>query len=224
MIHAEIAEDAAVEAEAGFARIPVVHPLPPGVVRRLTGVLVFQLEGEDRDSVEHKNHIHALLRIRAVIPLPVHVDPVGSILRGGGPIEGGFRLEITDAERNAAVPEAVTQHRKKPVHIAGVVEGEAELPLRVVFVHRLEPRPLLRLGTPDEIDKSVRVQCEGRVVDVRPLRVPARGREQRGLYVGFKAFFGGVHLLFSRFLFLGTRFFSVVIITKLNFSFFKQFF
>ena len=85
--------------------------------------------------------------------------------------------------------EAVPQHRHKPVHVAGVVEGRAELPHRVDPVGVLEPRPCLRLGLPDEINQSIDKQPRFRVVNVRALRVAARRGQKRRLDVGLKPLF-----------------------------------
>ncbi len=50
MIHAEITQDTLVELEANLPRVPVIHPLPLGVVHGLPGVLVFQCKSKDRNT------------------------------------------------------------------------------------------------------------------------------------------------------------------------------
>ena len=87
MVDAEVGEDPLVELEAYLTRVAVVHPLSLRVVHRLTGVLVLQLESEDRDAVEHKHHVHGLLCVGGVVPLPVAFHGVCCVELGCGLVQ-----------------------------------------------------------------------------------------------------------------------------------------
>ena len=151
VVHTEKAQDALVELEADFPLIPVIHPLPLRVVHVLASILVFQFKGKDGNAVQDKHHIHAFPGISAVIPLPVNCNVVFGILRCRRLVQGGFRLEIADAEGDSPVLEPVAQHMDQAVHVTGIVEGRTELPHGIDLVGVGKPRPLFGLGLLDEV-------------------------------------------------------------------------
>ena len=68
-------------------------------------------------------------------------------------------------------------------HVAGVIECQTELLLRIHSVHVDEALPGLRLAVLDEADQRVREQAPFRVVHIRVARIAARGRpEERGTH------------------------------------------
>ena len=191
VVHGEEAQYAPVELEADFPGVPVNHPLPPGVLRRLPGVRVFQLEGEHGNAVHRQHQIHRIVALGRIEPLAVAADAVFPIQRRRRPVQRGLRLKIAHAEGNAPVLEPVPQHRDEAVHLAGIAERRAELPNGVHLVRVLKPRPRLRLGALNEADQRVRKQPQLRVVDIVVARVAAFG-PQGGGDVVFEALFGGV--------------------------------
>ena len=189
-IHAEVGQDALVELEADLPRVAVVHPLALGIVHRLAGVLVFQLEGKHRDAVDGQHHVHAVVGVSGIEPLAVAGDLIGRVLLRRHLVQAGLRPEITDAKAHAPVLEAVAQHLQQPVHITGSVEGKAELPLRLRLVLHDEARPLLRLGLLHKAHQRLHEQPQLGIIGVMVSCIPARGRQQKVRDIHFKAFFG----------------------------------
>ncbi len=192
-IDAEIPEDAAVEAEAGLFRVAVLAPLTHCVLDVLSLELVLQFEGEQRDAVDPEEHVHAqLFRFSAVMPLADAVEDVLPVVRRVRFVETGFRHEITDAEGDPAVLEAVAQDVQHAVHIACVIERETEFLFGIGRVHVPEALPRLRLGPLNEVDQRPGVERKLRIVRVRRLRIPARGGDEERLDVALKALFSSV--------------------------------
>ena len=196
VIHAEIGKNTLVELEAKLPRVAVIHPLPLGVVHRLSGVLVFQLKGEHRDAVEHQHHIHALFRISREIPLAVALDGVCRPLGGRRLIQGRFRLKIAHPKTQSAMLETVAQDREQTFRLAGGVERRAEFPHRVHLIGVFKTRPFLGLGALNKVDQGMHIEPLFRVIGIRALGISARRGEKEGFYIRFKAFFGGNHSSF----------------------------
>lgn len=171
MVYGEVAQDTLVEPDAEFPGVPVVHPLPHRVVCGLAGVLVFQLQGEHGDAVDRQHHVHALVDRGGIEPLSVAGDLVGSVQGSGRGMQLRFWLEIADLEGDAPVFEPVVQHMDQPVHLAGVVKGQAELPRGVHLVPVDEPQPLPGLGPLHEPDQRVREQPQFSVVHIPTPRI-----------------------------------------------------
>ena len=120
MIDAEECKHAGIEAETYLPRVAVKAPLALGVGYILPRVLVFQFESENGYAIDRYHHIHRLFAVGGIVPLAVEGDLVGGVLFEGGGVESRFGLEIAHAEGYPPVFEAVSQHRKHAVHIAGV--------------------------------------------------------------------------------------------------------
>ena len=192
VVHGEEAQNALVELEADLPRVPIVHPLPHGVVHVLPRVGVLQLKGEHGDAVDGQHHVHALVGLSGIEPLPVAGDLVLPILFRGQGVQLRLRLEIAHPKPNAPVLEPVPQHMDKPIGLAGAVEGQTELPLRVHTVGVGEPRPGLGLGFLHESDQRLGEQPQPGVVHVLVPGVPARRGQPKGGDIVLKPFFGGV--------------------------------
>ena len=190
-INAEVAQNALVELETDLPWVAVVHPLAFGVVHGLAGVLVFQLEGEHRDTVDGQHHVHAVVGVGGIEPLAVAGDLIGRVLLRRRLVQAGLRPEIADAKAHAPVLEAVAQHLQQPVHMASCFKGLTELPLRLRLVLHDEARPLLWVGLLHEAHQRLREQPQLGIIGVMVSRVPARRREQEIRDIHFKAFFGG---------------------------------
>ena len=191
MVNGKVTQNALVEAEADFARVPVIHPLGLGVVHGLPRVLVLQFKGKDGDAVQDQHHVHTFVGVSAVEPLAVTGGMVLGILRGSRLVQGGFGPEIADPEGDAAMLEAVAQHGDKPVHVAGVVERSAELPDCIDLVGVLKPRPFFRLGSLDEADQGIDIQPQLRVISICAFDITTRRGQERCFDIRFKAFFIG---------------------------------
>ena len=107
-------------------------------------------------------------------------------------VQGGFRHEIADVKMNSAMLEAMAQHIEDSIHITGVIESCAELPLRIHRVHVHETLPGLRLAILNEAQEDIRIQAELRIIGVIAMGITARRRQEEGLYIALKAFLGGI--------------------------------
>ena len=106
-----------------------------------------------------------------------------------GFIQGGFRHEVAHPEGNAPVLEAVAQHIQHAHHIAGIVERDAELALRVDGIHADKALPSLGLGGLHKVNQGGRVQAQFRVVGILTLSIaPCCGQEEC-FNIAFKALF-----------------------------------
>ena len=191
VVNGEVAQNPFVELETDFARVAVIHPLPLGVIDGLPGVLIFQFKGKYGNTVEHEHHIHTLFTVRAVVPLTVNSDMVARVLRRRRLIQGGFGLEVADAEGDAAVLEAVAEHMEQARHVAGIVERVAELFDGVDLVGIRKPRPLLGLCLLDKVNQGIDEQPELWIVGIFAFDITAVRREQSRFNISFKAFFVG---------------------------------
>lgn len=191
-IHAEEGENPLVELEADLLRVPVLLPLLLRVLHALPHELVFQLEGKDRDAVDRQEQIHAVPIVGAVMPLPDAVKDILPVVLCVGLIQAGFRQKVAHPKADAPVLEAVAQHVEHAVHVAGVVEGQTELPLRVYGVHIHKALPGPGLAVLNEADQGVLVQPQLRVVAVLTMGKPAFRRQEEGFNIAFKAFFCGI--------------------------------
>ena len=124
------------------------------------------------------------------MPLPDAMEDVLPIAYHVRLVQRGFGHEVADAEADTPVLEAVTQHVEQAFHVAGVVEGDEELPLRIDGVHVGEALPLPRLGGLDEAQQRIREQPQLRVIGIRALRIASLGGEEERLDVALKALFG----------------------------------
>ena len=193
MIHAEIGQNALVELEAKFPRVAVIHPLPLGVVRRLTGVLVFQFKGEYRDAIEHQHHIHTLFRIGGEVPLAIALDGVCRPLGSRRLIQGRLRLKIAHPKTQSTVLETVAQDAEQPLRLAGRIKRRAELPHRVHLIGVFKSCPLLWLSAPNKVNQGIHIKPLLGVIGVCTLGISARRGEKEGFYIRFKTLFGGDH-------------------------------
>lgn len=175
-IHAEEGKNPLVELEAELPGVPVLLPLLLRVLHALPRELVLQLEGKDRDAVDRQKHVHTVPVVGAVVPLPDAVKNILPVVLSVGLIQAGLRQKVAHPEADAPVLEAVAQHVEHAVHVAGVVEGQAELPFRVhrVHIHKALPGP--GLAVLNEADQGVLVQPQLRVVAVLTMGKPACGR------------------------------------------------
>ena len=136
----------AVQAEAIFARVAAVHPLHFGVVDTLAGQLVFQLQRHHRDTVDRQHHIHAVVVFVGVMPLADALADVLLVVAVRGGVQGGFRLEIADAEFHAAITEPVAQHRNQAIGVHRVLKGFIKFALRFHLALAHKPLPGDGLG------------------------------------------------------------------------------
>ena len=98
------------ELEQGFPRVAIPLVLGNGVLERLFGETVLQLEGEDRQPIDEQHHIQRPLGVvPAVAKLAGDAEPVLAkaalgrlVVGGGGAVE---QLEVV-----GAVPDAVAEH------------------------------------------------------------------------------------------------------------------
>ena len=86
---------------------------------------------------------------------------------------------------------AVAQYGDKPVAVAGVVEGSAELLFGVNRVLIDETRPLLWLRSLNEVNKRVHIKTESGIIGVLAFGVAAVWGEEGAFNVFLKAFFCG---------------------------------
>ena len=191
-VNTEERQDALVELEADFTRVAVGLPLLLGVFHILAGELVLQLKGKHGNTVDRQQHIHRVIVHRAVMPLADAMEDVLLIVGGIGFIQGGFRHEVAHPEGNAPVLEAVAQHIQHAHHIAGIVERDAELALRVDGIHADKALPGLGLGGLHKADQGGGVQAQLRVEGIVAMGVAARGRQEEGLNIALKALFGRI--------------------------------
>ena len=190
VVYTEVAQNALVELEAYLARVAVVHPLSFGVIHGLTGVLILQLKRKYGYAVKDNHHIHGVLVVCGVVPLSVNLGNILCEQRCVCLVKTGFRLEIAYAEGNTPVLKAVTQYGDKPVAVAGVVEGSAELLFRVNRVLIDETRPLLWLRSLNEVNKRVHIKTERGIIGVLAFGVAAVRGEEGAFDVFLKALFG----------------------------------
>ena len=66
----EVCQNALIKAKYRFLGIAVVCPLLFCVIHGLSCQLVFQFDGDDRDAVDGKEHINAVLVLLRIMPLP----------------------------------------------------------------------------------------------------------------------------------------------------------
>ena len=85
--------------------------------------------------------------------------------------------------------EAVAQHMEQARHVAGIVEGVAELFNGVDLVGIRKPRPLLGLCPLDKVNQRIDEQPELWIICIFTFDISARRREQSRFDIGFKAFF-----------------------------------
>ena len=109
-------------------------------------------------------------------------------------VESRFGAEITDAEGNAPVLEAVAEDIHQSVHLTGVVEGGNELPDRLAATDFFKAFPLSRLCPLNEGNEGIDIQAGLRVIAVGRLGISALCGNEEGFYIRFKAFFGGVYV------------------------------
>lgn len=97
----------AVELEAGLAWVAAMAPLVYRTVDVLAGELVLELYADHGDAVDVENHVHRLVAARSEVELADAAACVHGVALAGGLVEAGFRLEVRDLERDAAVLEPV---------------------------------------------------------------------------------------------------------------------
>ena len=195
----------AVELEAGLVWVTVMTPLVYRIVDVLAGELVLELYADHGDAVDVEDHVQSLVAARREVELADAAACVHGIALAGGLVEAGFRLEVRDLERDAAVLEPVLQDVHDAVRVDVVLEHLRELEGGVGVTYALEPLPALRLGGLDEAHERGNVDAaprQGRVspVDqlpvlavyveqrllVRALEIAALGRAEEGLNVFLK--------------------------------------
>ena len=192
-VHGHEDQHPAAEAETGFPGVAGGLPLDDAVAYILTAQLVLELDGHDRDPVDGQHHVHAVAVIRRVVPLPDALAGVGLVFLDQFLVEGGLRPEEADAEVDAPVLEAVTQHIDKAVLDHLVIEALEEALFRVVSALPDEPLPHLGLGPLHEVHQRVEIH---RLFDGGPVaRIGDRGPAALGggqprLNVGLEVLFG----------------------------------
>ena len=194
VINAEIRQHTAVEAETHLTRVTVVHPLAFRVLHVLSGVLVFEFQRDHRNAVEHQRHIHGVFVVGGIIPLPDAVADIFTVECGCHLIESRFGSEITDAEGNAPVLEAVAEDIHQSVHFTGIVEGGDELLDRLAGADFFKAFPLSRLCPLHEGNEGIDIQAGLRIIAVGCLGISSLSGYEEGFYIRFKAFFGGVYI------------------------------
>ena len=109
VVHGEV-HDAAAELEEQLARVAVALVLLDGVLDRLLGQAVLQLEGGDRQAVDEQAEVERELRlVAAVAELAGDAEAVRRVALGGLGVAGrGRAVEEVDVVR--AVLDAVAQH------------------------------------------------------------------------------------------------------------------
>ena len=178
MIYGKVAQDPFVELEADLTGIPVIHPLPFGIVYCLAGVLVLQFKGKDRNAVQYEHHVHTFLCIGTEKPLPVAGYMIFGIQGCSSLVQRGFRLEVADPEGNAPMFEAMTQNRDKTAHIAGIIEGNAEFALGIDLICILEASPFLGLSLLDEVNQGMGIESELWIIGIGAFNISASRREE----------------------------------------------
>ena len=150
--------DAVAEAEAFLTRVAVGLPLDDAVADVLSAKLVLEFDGHDGYAVDGQHHVHAVAVLRRVVPLADALAGVRLVLFRQVVVEGGFGLEVADAEVDAPVLEAVAQDMDEAVLGHLVLEALVEALLRVAVGLFYESFPVLRLGPLHEVHQRVDVQ------------------------------------------------------------------
>ena len=147
VVHREV-DDAAAELEQQLARVAVALVLLDGVVDRLLGEAVLQLEGGDRQAVDEQRQVERELRlVAAVAQLAGDAEAVRA-RSARPPSRCPARRAVEQVEVVRAVLDAIAQHID---HAAlgdlALQPGEELAPGRAVVVEVAAPRRP-RLGRP----------------------------------------------------------------------------
>ena len=143
-----------VEPESRLLRIPVEHPLALCIVDALTCKLVLKLYSHYRDTVHRKHHVHAVIILLGIVPLPDALAYVLSVVLHGKVIKRGFRLKVAHPEIYAAVLESMSEHADKAVVFNGILKGTVEFLLRIGVALLLKALPCDRLRILYKLDQS----------------------------------------------------------------------
>ncbi len=146
MVNAKVAQNTLVKLETDFPWVAVIHPLRFGVINILPGVLVFQLKGKHRYTIDGQHHINRIMALHRIKPLTITGDFILRIQISVFLIQARFRLEITYFESYAPVLETVPQNIQQTVSIAGIVKGQTKLFLRLHLILINKSGPGLGLG------------------------------------------------------------------------------
>ena len=172
-------------------RITVVLILPDRILDVLPVERVLELGREDRDAVQEEREVETLLTLLAEAELAHDGEEVGCVEALQLLVEATRRPEICQPELAARILDAVSEHveRSPPLDLAREPAEEARL--HVARVVLLEPLPLSRLGSQEEVDDVGWDQAEATVVVLRrapvvaarhqPIAVPGRQLE-RSIY------------------------------------------
>ena len=197
-IHGKEGQDTVVQPKSRLPRIAVIHPLCFAVVDALAGQLILQLDGNDRDAIDRQHHIHTVLVLAGIVPLPDALADILLIVSDRRLIEGGFRLEITDLEVHATMLETVAQNRHQAILLDGILKTLIELAVHIRIALPLKPLPHDGLGFLHKTNQRPDIQrhIHGRPIPrVIRLLIAARRRNQEFLYIRFKLFLIFCHLI-----------------------------
>ena len=147
-----------VEPESRLLRIPVEHPLAFCIVYALTCKLVLKLYGHHRDTVHRKHHVHAVIILLGIVPLPDTLAYVLSVVLHGKVIKRRYRLKVAHPEIYAAVLETMSEHADKTVVFNGILKSTVELLFRIGVTLLLKALPCDRLRILYESNQRGKVQ------------------------------------------------------------------
>ena len=154
--------------------------------------MVFQLNGHHWNTVDSQHHVHTVVILTGVVPLPDTLANILAVVLHGYIVQGGLRLEVAHPELNPPVLEPVAQDADQPVVLHGVLKGPVEFHLRVGAALLLEPLPLDGLGGLDKSHQRSQIQRQlrrGPVACVCVLLPAAGGGNQEGFNILFQLFF-----------------------------------
>ena len=174
VVHGEV-HDAAAELEELLARVAVALVLLDGVLDRLLGEAVLQLEGGDRQAVDEQAQVERALRlVAAVAELARDAEAVRR-----RSARRPWRCPARACRRTASrvvrpVLDAVAQHVDGAALADLALEPRQELPARRSVLFELQALERLRLRLDEEGEQLADVDAVLAVVVVGPAAEPAR--------------------------------------------------
>ena len=152
-VYGKESKDAAVQFEAVFSWVTVVHPLHLGIVDGLTRQLILQFKRDDGNAVDGQHHIHTVFVVVGIVPLPDTLADILLIVLVDGSVQRRFRLEIADTEFHTTITETMPQHRNQAVSVNGILKCFIEFLLRLTFALTQKALPCNRLRNLHKLQK-----------------------------------------------------------------------
>ena len=194
----KVSQDALVETEHRLLGITIICPLLFCFIHGLSRQLILKFYGDNRDAIEGKQHINAVLVLLGIMPLPDALTYILLIVRYSQVVQFGLRFEIAHTEIDAAMLEAVAENGNQSVLCHGVLKGLVELAYRVDGTHPFKTLPRHWLSGLNKVRQRHDVQIHSTAFFaaqslVRCLCPAALFRNEVGFYEFLKCFLALVH-------------------------------